>query len=315
MTRSLFLFAAGFALVWASCRKNDLPGPHDLKVHCTRTNDIDGSGIAQPCSACVIHVTQDASLESYLFTATTDGNGNAVFVGLNAEKYFLFAYERPTSGLHFNATAIVQGDQGNADLDLRAGNSTTQNGFLITTKDANGNPVANLTVCVHTTLAAALQDGCPQGVLTGTTDAYGRVSKTGVPAGTYYARISNPGQFVNMNLSFTVAEGGIVRQDVVVDPGSATGYKVLCLDAMNQLPLPGVRVCGYVNPALVDEECSIYAFFSGNALNTGWYTNTGLAPGVYHLRFAADSLGIDTVLPDPITIVSGQVLVDTVLLQ
>ena len=106
MNRTLFLLVAGIALVWASCRKNDLPGPHDLKVHCTRTNDIDGTGIAQPCSACVIHVTQDASLESYLFTATTDANGNAVFVGLNADKYFLFAYERPSACLLYTSRCV-----------------------------------------------------------------------------------------------------------------------------------------------------------------------------------------------------------------
>ena len=290
----------GLSLAAFACQKDEeLPGEKDLQVFATSANTVDGPGTVEPYAGKEVFLAFASDANGFLYSAKTDANGYALFEGLiEDEEYRVFAQDVVGgNAVVVRADTLIKGQAGSIGLHLVPGGNG-QNGFVITANTPSGTPRSGLPIRVYTSLSLAQLDQPTSAFLNGTADAFGRVFKIGIAAGTYYVRARNQTAGIDTTFTLDVLADGINFKTVAIGASSVppTGLWLRCSD-MADIGVPGLTVLGFANQALAQIADSATSSFVCPSIGYGVYKATGMEAGQYFLSIRNVPNGIDTVVP------------------
>jgi hypothetical protein len=307
-------FIIGIFLLITACNKSefdDLSGDEALTGTVLIADTLNGSIKYSVLKNSPVFLANLADSTGYLYSVTTNAQGNYSFVGIDPEKDYK-VYASTDTGVvkyygvnkyHRNILPVRQSDS----LKLYP-SSNDQNGIHLIVRTAEGAKLANATSWVFTSSSffdAGIADGK---IFDMTTNLYGVSNKFNIPKGTYYLRVKT--EVGNLKLqgqeTIDVLATGIKTVTIKLAPYSPNnnGLEIKVLDVF-ATPVNSANVYGYRSKAIFQlDSLQTNSIFSLSSNASGLASIYNIDPATYYLRIVK-IIGKDTLSTEESVIVNS----------
>lgn len=281
-----------FFMFVLSCKKYDnakdnIPGEGYLRGRIFIADSLNGDFIPAPKGEVIVMISEKDTGADFVLSMTPDTNGYFLFQHLDKKiSYSIFAEIKIDSIIYYGRLS-VQPDKNDLVFVLTPkyeGQSIIN--YLV--QDPFGQRVKDCNVCVYSNFSHANDTACNGSIWTGTTNIFGKVSKTALSPGLYIAnfKYDKAGIRYIKKDTFSIAADTIFTRIIKLETAPVVKLNTITYIVKDSLGgiVEGCDVCVFTSVVLANDSCE-NSTITAKTDNTGKASIKGVSAGTCYAFF------------------------------